>query len=407
MKGFKKNIYRSDEDTSALCLNCIPNIVPIGTQRWTGCNATVATYRDNTLIPYVENAAAWAALTTGAWCYYQNDPTTEATYGKLYNWYAVNNTANGGIAPVGYKVPTDAEWTVLTDYLGGATLAGGKMKETGLCHWSNPNIDATNDSLFTGLPGGYRDYGGYYNNINNYGWWWSSTESSLGSAWYRRLNSGNATAHRGSGNATHGFSLRFIEDPTCPNCIAHDLPPIGTQVWTGCDANIKVYNNGDAIPQITNTALWGSTTTGAWCYYNNDPSTEAEYGILYNWYALDDTRGIAPSGYHVPTDAEWTTLTTFLGGESVAGGKMKEEGTCHWDSPNSGATNSSNFTAFGGGYRFGGGNFSVLGSKSGWWSSTEGSSTGAWSRSLFSNTGTVSRNNDGKTTGLKLRFIKN
>jgi uncharacterized protein (TIGR02145 family) len=124
---------------------------------------------------------------------------------------------------------------------------------------------------------------------------------------------------------------------------------IGTQVWMVENLKTTKYRNGDPIPNVTGNA-WAALTTGAYCWYNNDAATyKATYGALYNWYAVADSRNIAPTGWHVPTDAEWTTLTTFLGGESVAGGKLKETGTNHWTSPNTGATNETGFTALPGG----------------------------------------------------------
>lgn len=123
------------------------------------------------------------------------------------------------------------------------------------------------------------------------------------------------------------------------------------QTWLKSNLNVTRYRNGDVIPQITNQVTWGQANYGGWCYYNNDPSTEALYGKLYNWYAVSDPRGLAPIGYHIPSDAEWIILNTCLGGAAVAGGKMKQAGTANWNSPNTGATNESNFTALPGGFR--------------------------------------------------------
>ena len=120
------------------------------------------------------------------------------------------------------------------------------------------------------------------------------------------------------------------------------------------DKNLDVdrYRNGDPIPKVTDPTAWVALTTGAYCYYNNDSATyAATYGKLYNWYAVNDPRGLAPAGWHIPSDAEWATIETCLGGASVAGGEMKETGTIHWQSPNTGATNSSGFTGLPGGYR--------------------------------------------------------
>ena len=122
----------------------------------------------------------------------------------------------------------------------------------------------------------------------------------------------------------------------------YDTVKIGSQFWMKQNLNTAHYRNGDIIPQITSTNLWATLYTGAWCWYNNDPAIyAATYGRLYNWYAVNDPRGLAPMGWHVPTDAEWTTLSTSLGGDAAAGGAMKETGTTHWTTPNTGATNCS------------------------------------------------------------------
>ena len=191
--------------------------VTIGTQVWTTINLDVTTYSDGTAIPQVTDPTAWAALTTGAWCYYNNESANGTTYGKLYNWYAVAgihdtdfNTPNKVLAPTGWHVPTDAEWTTLTTFLGGETVAGEKMKATTL--WNSPNTNATNSSGFTGLPGGGRDYGGSFYGIGNGGDWWSSSEIDTANAWGRYLGYTNGSAGRSGGDKTDGFSVRFLRD---------------------------------------------------------------------------------------------------------------------------------------------------------------------------------------------------
>ena len=399
MKGFKKNIFRSDEDTSALCLNCSPHDVIIGTQTWTGCNATVATYRDLTPIPYVDDATTWAALTTGAWCYVNGDPSTEATYGKLYNWYAVNDPR--GIAPTGYYVPLDSEWTALISQLGGTGVAGGKMKEVGLCHWTTPNTNATNTSQFTGLPGGTRNFNGSYFGIGINGYWWSSTEYNASSAWYRDLRYNDGTSNRSSGNKVVGLSLRFIKNLPCSDV------NINGQIWTGCNLDVSTYNNGDPIPYEPNATNWSNLTTGAWCWQANDSAIGVVYGKLYNWHAINDPRGIAPSGYHVPTVAEWETLIASLGGAAVAGGKLKEIGTAHWNLPNTGATNSSGFTAFGGGLINTTGGFGNFGNSGMFWTSTPYGSGDATYYLLRTTTTDILQGTDQRKFGLSVRLVKN
>lgn len=193
----------------------------------------------------------------------------------------------------------------------------------------------------------------------------------------------------------------------CPNCIAHDVT-IDTQIWTGCNLNVETYRNGDHIPEVTDPTIWASLTTGAWCHYNNDPVNGATYGKLYNWHAVNDPRGLAPVGYHIPSDTEWTTLTDFLGGLVIAGGAMKEEGLCHWNSPNTGAVNTSLFTGLPGGVRNAGinGNFLSIGEVGGWWSSTVASTGFAWYYNTIDSSGAVNRNTNDMRRGWTVRLIK-
>ena len=191
--------------------------VTIGTQVWAVHNLDVTTYRDGTPIPEVTDPTAWAALTTGAWCYYDNESANGTTYGKLYNWYAVAgihdtdfNTPNKVFAPTGWHVPTDAEWTTLTTFLGGETVAGGKMKATTL--WNSPNTNATNSSGFRGLPGGYRKDDGTFFEVGSLGLWWSSTQNDTTSAWNRYLYFFNGYAHGDIFSNTDGYSVRCIRD---------------------------------------------------------------------------------------------------------------------------------------------------------------------------------------------------
>jgi uncharacterized protein (TIGR02145 family) len=188
--------------------------VYIGTQQWMAENLKVSKYSDGTTIPNITDNTQWSNLTTGAWAYYNNDAANNTKYGKLYNWYAVSPTTNGNknVCPTGWHVPTNAEWTILTDYLGGENVAGGKMKEVGSSSWSSPNTDATNTSLFSALPGGHRTSDGYYNFIGSLGYWWSSTESNAYYAWFRELNYYHGTAGRHDFNKEYGFSVRCLRD---------------------------------------------------------------------------------------------------------------------------------------------------------------------------------------------------
>ena len=180
---------------------------------------------------------------------------------------------------------------------------------------------------------------------------------------------------------------------------------IGTQVWMAENLKTTKYRNGDAIPNVTVNSSWKALTTGAYCWYNNDAATyKADYGALYNWYAVSDSRNISPVGWHVPTKAEWTLLTDYLGGISVAGGKLKETGTSHWLTPNTDATNSSGFAALPGGSRFySAGAFADLGNYGGWWSNDV---TGTWIAELYSGYASIIANQDFAQDGFSVRCVR-
>jgi len=172
---------------------------------------------------------------------------------------------------------------------------------------------------------------------------------------------------------------------------AIDEIKIGKQIWCVKNLDVANFRNGDPIPESKTKKEWvkaGENGKPAWCYYENKPSNGTKYGKLYNWYAVNDKRGLAPKGFHIPSDAEWTTLTDYLGGKEAAGTKMKS--SSGWDE-NGNGTNSSGFAGFPGGCRDGDGAFSDVGRNGHWWGATESSSSNAWLRYLGYSNGNVGR----------------
>lgn len=180
---------------------------------------------------------------------------------------------------------------------------------------------------------------------------------------------------------------------------------LGTQTWMEENLRVTHYRNGEAIPNVTDNGAWAGLSAGAYCWYDNDQGTNAKYGALYNWYTVNDSRGLCPQGWHVPTDAEWTTFTSYLGGTSVAGGKMKSLSAL-WASPNTNATNNSGFSGLPGGGRNDSGVFDGIGGYSRWWTSTASTSTNAWRRVLVSSDGYVYVYYDHKRSGFSVRCIR-
>ena len=187
----------------------------IGTQQWMAENLKTATYNNGTIIPNIVDANQWVNLTSGAWSFYNNDATNNTKHGKLYNWHTVSSTTNGNIniCPFGWHVPSYDEWNILNDYLGGNSLAGGKMKEVGTINWNTPNIDASNSSLFTALPGGFRS-GGNFSSLGEFGIWWTSSDlfdNKLNAQGFQLTNNTSYLQWFNSPKS-QGFSIRCIKN---------------------------------------------------------------------------------------------------------------------------------------------------------------------------------------------------
>lgn len=182
----------------------------IGTQTWMVRNLRTTKYNDGTPIPVVNDPDLWYSLSEPACCWLNNDPVRKVTYGILYNWHAVNS---GRLCPTGWHVPDDSEWTVLTNFLGGENIAGGKMKESGVTHWFSPNTGATNEIHFFALPGGLRlnDQGAKYEDLGEAGYWWSTTS---GAEWasIRSLRYDSFRIERQFYSKNSGLSVRCIRD---------------------------------------------------------------------------------------------------------------------------------------------------------------------------------------------------
>ena len=187
---------------------------------------------------------------------------------------------------------------------------------------------------------------------------------------------------------------------------AIDEIKIGKQIWCVKNLDVANFRNGDSIPEAKTDKDWvkaGKKKQPAWCYYDNDSKNGKKYGKLYNWYAVNDPRGLAPKGYHIPSDEEWTILTDYLGGELKAGKKMKS--SFGWDE-NGNGTNSSGFAGLPGGYRYDDGTFDLIGYYGYWWSSTESSTYNALLRYLYYNDGNVDRFDYNKENGFSVRCLR-
>ena len=417
----------------------------IGDQTWTTKNLDVIKYKNGDPIQQVQDSAAWANLTKGAWCYYENDSANGKKYGKLYNWYAVNDPR--GLAPKGYHIPSDEEWTVLRDNLGDTSVAGTKMKSSS--GWKKDR-NGNNTIEFEGLPGGYRDYEGSFTVIGANGYWWSCSGTS-DIAFYRQLSSPSDKLLRYNKNMKCGLSVRCLKDQSDINNKSHignendqsnkshkynynrglprenldqttysnnpvavvnqsnsiaegtnasqkdqfnsavELIQIGKQFWSAKCLDVSTYRNGDTIQKVEAPYQWGKLKEGAWCYYDNKTANGTKYGKLYNWYAVNDPRGLAPKGYHIPTRDDIIILNDFLGKSSEGSTKIKS---------------ASSIDELKGGYRNFEGTFTGIGEILKWWSSTEQNAEYAYCRELINIHGNLGKPIYDKHCGFPVRFLK-
>ncbi len=387
--------------------------VIIGTQTWMSENLNVSTFKNGDRITEVKTAEEWKkAFEYGlsAWCYYNNDLNNGKKYGKLYNWHAINDPR--GLAPAGWHIPTDGEWSIMTDYLGSEIAAGPKLIVFG-------------ETGFNGLPSGIRSNNGNFTGIRIETYWWSSTLESSKKAWVRNVNV-LGQFERVASDWGMGFSVRCIKDafpavmPVQPVVIPvkpekqkqpqkttpteKQKPPekpkqpvekdkpyikevpgtltdsrdggvtyqtikIGTQTWMAENLNVSTFLNGDLIAEAKTDEEWkkaGVEKKPAWCYYDNDPKN-AEYGKLYNWFAVNDARGLAPKGWHVSTEADWQKMINYLGGNDKAPAKLKAGNGWTIDIM---SINESGFAGLPGNWRTGDGIF-LTGIQSGcWWTTS-------------------------------------
>ena len=207
--GFSMILLKNQAQTVTDIDGNVYKTIKIGSQLWMAENLKVAKYRNGDAIANISDNSPWSNSSSGAWCNDNNDAKNNNPYGKLYNWYTVNDSR--GLCPTGWHVPSDSEWTILSNYLGGEAVAGGKLKETGTTHWYSPNVSATNESGFSALPGGTRDNSnGDYNGMGNTAYSWSSKEFDSGNAWSRSLSYYYAGIYGSYRSKHYGFSVRCV-----------------------------------------------------------------------------------------------------------------------------------------------------------------------------------------------------
>jgi uncharacterized protein (TIGR02145 family) len=290
---------------------------------------------------------------------YDDDEANRAIYGGLYTWEQIMQP---DFCPAGWHVPTMAELNILLAELGGAAIAGGKMKEPATEHWLTPNTGADDSSGFKALPGGQFDV--IFDLLGEKGKFWLQDE------------------------------LPPIYDIDGNE---YDVIRVGNQEWIVQNLRTTKYADGTPIPHLPVDLDWAAEDgtpghDGAYCAYNNDPLNIPDYGAMYNWYAVVNAHGLAyfekggvpEVGWRIPTNADFVALQAAAGGLLASGGYLKEAGLAHWDAPNTDATNSYGFKATGGGGRNNfDGSFDRLKGIVYLWASTETFFVGLWRGDTF------------------------
>jgi uncharacterized protein (TIGR02145 family) len=340
------SLYQQGNGVTDIDGNFYPSII-INGKEWMQENLKVTKYNNGNVIPQSYNYSNCINDFVGDTRNYNLD-SNNTLYGKLYNWYAVKDTRK--ICPIGWHVPDENEWIVLQNYLGGESAAGGKMKSS--TNWSLPNVGATNESGFSALPGGFytTNYIPGFSSLGTSGQWWSSTEFDFSGALYFTTDSYSSSLLKGNSSKKYNLNVRCVKGESspilgCTNPNATNYRSIASQddgscqvsapgngvtdqdgnfcptviingqEWMKTDLQVTTYRNGDVI-HGANTYLsnsyWQNTTSGAMT------------GSVFNWFAVMDSRGICPTGYHVPSNDEWLFLANSLGGVSEAGRRLKD-----------------------------------------------------------------------------------
>jgi uncharacterized protein (TIGR02145 family) len=304
-----------------------------------------------------------------------------------------SNNDNNPTATVPVLTTTTVSNITFTTATAGGNVTNDNGKTVtvrGVC-WSTGNTPTVSDSKTTDGTG----TGAFISSI---------TGLTAGTTYYVRAY---ATSSAGTGYGS-AISFKALGSGTLTDIEGNIYPivNIGTQVWMGENLKATKFKDNTSIPLVTDGTEWHDLNTPGYCWYENDASTyKKTYGALYNWFTIN-TGKLCPTGWHVPTNTEWTTLTTYLGGENVAGGKLKEAGTMHWDLPNTGATNESSFTALPGGHRDDWGTFYNIRENSLFGSSTEYNTDIAYDRSLDRNNSEIVTGMDFKEMGFSIRCVK-
>lgn len=386
----------------------------IGNHIWMKENLNVDSFRNGDKLYYARTIQEWKEANEGkvpAYHHFQFDENTNNDCGKFYNWYAINDIRQ--LAPVGYHIPSKDEWDKLQDY-----------------------------NQFNIIPcgnGGVKSFD-LDSSYGHYAYWWSSTEFGSYQGWYRKLRFENMRGDHAHTKKEEGMSVRCVKDYIHDSEIKSSISKtsdtiesvqIGDQVWMSKNLDVSTFRNGDKIKEAKTNNEWISASKNkepAWCYLKDDAKNGARFGKLYNWYAVNDTRGIAPIGWKIPTEEEWNILIDYT--DEIRYGSYKLKKHQYWiiedDKMNypgnsavetkmifykGGWVNGDNlnhygFSALPGGMRYYNGHFTTMKNNGYWWTSTPYQENSALLKVMFSDSDQIKTLDYYKSGGLSVRCIK-
>jgi len=398
--------------------------VTINNQVWMTKNLNTDKFQNGDIIKQAKTNTEWELAIISkqpAWCYYNYDKENGEKYGKLYNWFAMKDDRK--IAPKGWHVPTGGDWGNLVEYHGGPGRGGSKMKNS--TGWEKARTLATNDFGFSALPGGFLDEDGTFKYRDTVvGWWKNGYEANSSYLMVGISNDvGRFFKSQKEKDWLYGFYIRCINDSLSKTNFEENSPKeteesvdkntprvpkrirpvkIGPLFWMNNNLEVDKFQNGDQIFQATSEQEWTrsiSKKQPAWCYYNFDSANAQKYGKLYNWYAVNDSRGLAPRGWHIAAQREWENLILQLGGKRRAATSIV--GNLNGWFPDK---NTKKFNGELGGRIYGNGQFNNLSSYCFWWTSSENNDNEAFSVFLTENE--LSIKNHSKNSGFYVRCVK-
>ena len=366
----------------------------IGKLVWSTQNLNTDKFRNGDPIPMAHSTEEWTRAcekNQPICCYYEFDESNGSVYGKLYNWFAVNDRR--GLAPAGWHVPSNAEWNQMYNVLGGESEEpGDKLKAEG--KWKLDD-SYNNETGFSALPGGDCNMDGIGHGKEDFIFWWSSSANNDLSAyeyylWTKSPKLKNEYTSNCMGAyvrcvrpcATTDLNSLSVYKSTLKNSekylrdagkSSNGTIKIGNQTWMSANLNVDHFRNGDPIPEAKSVAEWQAAKDSqrpVWCYFNFSASNAGKYGRYYNWYAVNDERGLAPEGWHIPTIEEATLMADSLRGKEYAGRKMKT--TYGWRNAfgYGNGSNTSGFSGLPGGYCYEEG-WEMSGAYGYWWTVDE------------------------------------